>query len=182
MTRRLRLADASIRIDSMPAEGRDLVLSVPAGEREALAAQLELSSVDRLDIRLHADRFRGGFRVSGHLEAEVTQPSVVSLVPVQQGIREPIDRVFLPGGDKAYAGPAGAEVFVDLDGEDLPDHFEGQEADLTDLIVETLSLAIDSYPRAPGEEVGEIDVVDQEGEAESPFARLRDLKREDSEG
>ena len=45
--------------------------------------------------------------------------------------------------------PASAEVFVDLEGDDMPDHFEGHEADLSDLIVETLALAIDPYPRAP---------------------------------
>ena len=146
----------------------------------ALAAQLEVTSVDRLEVKLHADRFRGGFRVTGQLEAAVTQPSVVSLAPVMQEIAEPIDRVFLPGGEKPYAGPAGAEVFVDLEGADLPDHFDGQEADLTELIVETLALAIEPYPRAPGEEVGALDVVDPKDESDSPFARLRDLQGKDS--
>ena len=74
----------------------------------------------------------------------------MTLEPVQQEISEPIDRIFLPGGEKDYAGPANAEVFVDLEGEDMPDHFEGNEADLTDLIVETLALAVDLYPRGAG--------------------------------
>ena len=111
-----------------------------------------MSAVDARAVgKLHAVKFRGGIRVTGRLTATVTQPSVVTLEPVRQEIAEPIDRIFLPGGEKDFAGPANAEIFVDLEGEDVPDHFEGNEADLTDLIVETLALAVDLYPRAPGE-------------------------------
>ena len=50
-----------------------------------------------------------------------------------------------------HAEPApGAEVFVDLEGEDLPDHFDGPEADLSEWLIETLALALDPYPRKPG--------------------------------
>lgn len=182
MTDRLRLTDASIRIDSMPAEGRDLVVSVADEERQALAGRLGVTAVERLDVKLHADKFKGGMRVHGRLDARIVQPSVVSLEPVAQEISEPIDRIFLPGGEKAYAGAAGAEIFVDLEGEDLPDHFEGPEADLSDLIVETLSLAIDPYPHAKGEKVGEMDVIDEDAEPSSPFASLKALKTDDGNG
>jgi uncharacterized metal-binding protein YceD (DUF177 family) len=171
-----RLDDATIRLDSMPAEGRELVLAVGEDERAVLAAQLAVTSLDRLEVKLNATRFRGGMRVQGGLKARITQPSVVSLEPVVQEIDEPIDRIFLPGGEKAYAGAAGAEIFVDLEGEDVPDHFEGQEADLSDLIIETLSLAIDPYPRAPGENLESIGVDPIEDAPESPFARLKTLK------
>lgn len=174
---RWRLKDASIRIDSMPIEGRDVRLRADAEERAQLAAQLDLTAVDRLDVTLHAVKFRGGMRVTGRLDAEVVQPSVVSFEPVRQVISEPIDRIFLPGGEKAYAGQAGAEIFVDLEGDDIPDHFEGPEADLTDLIVETLSLAIDPYPRAAGESLEDLGIAgDSEDAPESPFAALKRLK------
>ncbi|MEO6396799.1 MAG: DUF177 domain-containing protein [Devosia sp.] len=175
MSERLRLADASIRLDSMPAAGRDISVTPSAAEREALALQQEIASIDRLTVTLHAVRFRGGIRVTGRLEAEITQLSVVSLEPVTQAISEPIDRIFLPGGDKPFAAAAGAEIFVDLDGEDVPDHFDGPEADLTELIVETLTLGADLYPRAPGESVADLDLPDAEAE-ESPFAVLKALK------
>lgn len=169
-----RLPDASIRIDNMPAEGRDLTLVVDRAEREAIAAHLDYTAVDRLIVKLKAVRFRGGMRVTGRLEALVVQPSVVSLEPVTEEISETIDRVFLPGGEKAFAGPANAEVFVDLEGEDLPDHFEGNEADLSALIVETLALAVDPYPRLEGESLSETG-DDDEG-ADLPFAGLAALK------
>ena len=115
-----RIAGADIRLDSMPTNGRDLTLDVGAEDRLAAADLLGITAVEKLHVRLHAVRFKGGIRVNGRLVATTVQPSVVSLEPVVQEIAEPIDRVFLPGGEKAYAGPADAEIFVDLDGEDVP--------------------------------------------------------------
>jgi hypothetical protein len=179
--RRFRLGDATLRIDTMPADGRELQLAASEEERAALAARLAVTAITRLEVRLHALRFRGGIRVTGRLEAEVVQPSVISLEPVSQTISEQIDRIFLPGGEKDYAGPAGAEIFVDLEGEELPDHFEGTEADLSGLVVETLSLALDPYPRAPGEKLEDIGVGASE-DATSPFAALEKLRNKGDGG
>ncbi len=175
-----RIPDATIRLDSMPAAGRELDLVVERPEREAIAVDLGVTAVDRLTVRLTAVRFRGGIRVTGRLDALVVQPSVISLEPVLQEIEESIDRVFLPGSEKPYAGPANAEVFVDLEHEEIPDHFDGNEADLTDLIVETLALAIDPYPKAEGEALGE--VGDDDTEDELPFAGLKVLRNPEDKG
>jgi uncharacterized metal-binding protein YceD (DUF177 family) len=169
------LANASIRLDSMPVTGRDVVVAPDAAEREMLAAELGISAVDSLDVRLHAVKFRGGMRVTGRLVAEIVQPSVITLEPVTQAVSEPIDRVFLPGGERPFAAAAGAEIFVDLEGEDVPDHFEGPEADLSGLIIETLALGIDPYPRAEGESAEALGLPQDAGK-ESPFAVLKALK------
>lgn len=174
---RIRLPNAGIRLDSMPGDGRDLTLDVAADDRAAVAAFLRITTLERLAVRLHAVRFRGGIRVTGRLEAEIVQPSVVSLEPVRQAIAEPVDRIFLPAGEKDFADDADADVFVDPEGEDIPDHFEGNEADLSDLIIEILALAIDPYPRLAGETIA----VDSAGDdpADHPFAALRRLKTDD---
>lgn len=177
---RIVIPDASIRLDSMPSAGRDLDVTVDRAVREQIAAQIGVTTVDRLQAKLRAVRFRGGIRVTGELKALVVQPSVVSLEPVIEEIAEAVDRIFLPGGQKAFAGQADAEVFVDLDGDDLPDHFEGNEADLTDLIVETLALGIDAYPRLEGESLGLAGDVDEADD--SPFAALKVLKTDEEKG
>ena len=126
-------------------------------------------------------RFRGGMRVTGQLVALIVQPSVVSLEPVTEEIEEPIDRVFLPGGEKAFAGQADAEVFVDLDGEDIPDHFEGNEADLSDLIVETLGARhrpLSAHRRAKASGASGTHAT----EDEPPFAGLKALKLPEDKG
>jgi len=82
--------------------------------------------------------------------------------------------------EKAFAGKADAEVFVDLEGDDVPDHFEGNEADLSDLIIETLALGIDPYPRLEGESVGI--AGDPDHEDDSPFAGLKALKIDGDNG
>jgi uncharacterized metal-binding protein YceD (DUF177 family) len=173
---RLRFEGATLRPDSVLGAGRDVSLDISEDERTELAARLGVTSVESLRVNLHAVRFRGGFRVTGRLEADLTQPSVISLEPIPQHVEEPVDRVFLPGGERDYAGPANAEVFVDLEGEDLPDHFEGGEADLSELIIETLALAVDPYPRAEGEKVEDLGLPDS-GTKDNPFADLARLKR-----
>ena len=172
-----RLLDATIRIDRLPATGRELKLAPNEEEREAVAEFLELTAVDRLEVELTAVPFRGGIRVQGQLLATIVQPSVVTLDPVTQEIEEPIDRVFLPGVENPRTHP-GAEVFVDLEADDLPDPLEGPEADLSDLILETLALAIDPYPRAEGESVEELGLSGDPA-PESPFSALKALKDKD---
>ena len=67
---------------------------------------------------------------------------------------------------------------ADLEPEEQREILDGLEADLTDLIIETLALAIDLYPRAPGESVEALglkpDVVE-----DHPFAALKALKPKD---
>jgi uncharacterized metal-binding protein YceD (DUF177 family) len=167
--------DATIRIDNLPPEGRELTISADESQREALASLLEITAVERLDVTLNASRFRGGIRVLGQLTARIEQPCVVTLEPVYQDISEPVDRVFLPGPESTRPAGSQSEIFVDLEAEDPPDHFEGPDADLSGLIVETLALAIDPYPRAPGASLDALE-VEEDDEDESPFSSLKALK------
>ncbi len=175
-----RLLDATIRIDKLPATGRELKLAPDQEEREALAAFLEITAIERLEVELVAAPYRGGIRVQGRLQATIEQPSVVTLEPVHQDIDEQIDRVFLPGVENPRTTP-GAEVFVDLEGDDLPDPLEGPEADLSDLIIESLALAIDPYPRREGESVQELG-LGGDAAPESPFSALKALRDKDQGG
>lgn len=170
----LRL-EATIRVDSLPPEGKAVHVASTPAQREAIADQLGITAVERLEADLAAKRFRGGIRVAGRLRARIEQPCVVSLVPVHQDIAVEVERIYLPEpGGKAEHSPS-AEVFVDLEGEDLPDHFDGREADLADMLVESLALEIDPYPHAPG---ASLETAGDGGktEDESPFAALKALR------
>jgi uncharacterized metal-binding protein YceD (DUF177 family) len=174
VTDRPPLFDALVRIDRLPAGGRDLAVSLDEPTRAALAAELKLETVERFEARLTIVPLRGGLRAQGRLEARIVQLSVVTFEPVAQDIDETIDRVFLPQ-PAAHKPTPGQEVFIDLEDDDFPDHIDGPEVDLSALLVETLALAIDPYPRLPGEGVDELG-LNAEGEATGAFAALAKLK------
>lgn len=171
----LPLLDARIRLDSLPSAGRHLDVSASDEQRDMLAERLGILSVEKLGASLRARTIKGGIEVSGTLVADVTQACVVTFEPVPEHIEENLFRLFLNGPSDDPKPVAGAEIYVDLDGEDLPDHFEGPEVDLTEWLVETLSLALEPYPRKDG---AEIDAAyrDDEDDGDSPFDALKALK------
>jgi uncharacterized metal-binding protein YceD (DUF177 family) len=62
--------------------------------------------------------------------------------------------------------------------EEEPDVIEGGSIDLGEIAAETLALALDPYPRIPGEEFhGGPEQPDAEQRPESPFAVLSRLKK-----
>ena len=106
------LLDASIRIDHLPPEGRELDVEADAKQRQSIAERLGISAVDRLAAKLRLSRFRGGMRVEGHVEAVTVQPCVVTLVPVRQVMDEEIDRIFLPAAEQPTPSPGHAEAIA----------------------------------------------------------------------
>jgi len=144
--------------------------------REKLAEELKLSAVNFFSARLTVVPLRGGLRAQGQLTASIVQPSVVTFEPVEQEIAESIDRVFLPQDAGAKAPTPGSEVFIDLEDDDFPDHIDGPEVDLSALLVETLALAIDPYPRMPDESLDALGLND-DAAASGPFAELAKLKK-----
>ena len=169
------LFDAVVRIDRLPANGRDVTVSLDEPTRAALAEALELSAIDSFDATLVVTPLRGGIRALGRLTADIVQPSVVTFEPVGQHIDEPVDRVFRPEA-QAHKPTPGSEVFVDLEDDDFPDHIDGPEVDLSALLIETLALAIDPYPRRPGESLDSLG-IDIGGGPSGPFAALEKLKK-----
>lgn len=167
--------DAIVRIDKLPAGGRSIAVDAGEAERQAIAEAMNILSVERFVANLTVVPLRGGLRAQGHLEAAVTQASVVSFEPVPETISEEVDRVFLPA---AKAGPTpapGGEVFVDLEDDDFPDHIDGPEVDLSALLLETLALALDPYPRRDGESLEGLGLTVDE-QPDGPFAQLARLK------
>jgi uncharacterized metal-binding protein YceD (DUF177 family) len=153
------------------------------GEAEAVARFLGVVALPRL-------RFRGelmpagddGWRIEGRLGAELVQPCVVTLDPVTQVIDETVARGYVP--EDAYSPPA--ELDLDPDAEDDPDPF-GNVIDPGQLALESLALAIDPYPRAPGVPPAEYQAAPPGAAPLSeaglkPFAKLSVLKDKLDEG
>lgn len=169
------LLEARVRLDALPVTGRTLKVAATTEQCAAIAERLAIISVDKLEAELLARPIKGGIEVAGTLAADVTQECVVSFDPVPEHIEEKLFRLFLQGAPEAREPVPGAEVYVDLDGDDLPDHFDGPEADFTEWLIETLSLALTPYPRKPGVEI-DASFDDDGPDEESPFDALKALK------
>lgn len=170
------LRNASIRLDKLPANGRHIVLEAATDECAAIAQRLQIDSVQSFSARIHAQPIKGGIHIKGQLKASLSQLCVVTFVPVSEHIEEEFSRIYLAGTDAKTEVTSGAEVFVDLEGEDLPDYFEGPDVDVTDLLMEVLALALDAYPRAPDAELPKA-VIDENESIPSPFSALEQLKQ-----
>lgn len=131
----------------------------------ALARRIDLPAIHALSAELTARPWQGGgLKLEGTLEADIDQISVVSGITFRARVVAPVTRFFLPPG--ASFDPDEADVDILSEG----------EADMGEVVTESLLLALDPYPRLEVETFGEVHFSPDEAEPadESPFARLRD--------
>ncbi|KQZ81961.1 metal-binding protein [Mesorhizobium sp. Root157] len=160
----------------LPQNGLPLVFEADEAQREALARAHGLLSVEsyRVDLLVTAWK-RHGVKITGTVEADITQACVVSLEPIQAHIEEAVEGLFLPDDSKLgrLGFDVGGEIMVDADGPDSPELFSGDTIDAGELAEQFFGLAIDPYPRKP--EVL-LEVSSEDGAEETEFQKkLRGL-------
>jgi uncharacterized metal-binding protein YceD (DUF177 family) len=140
-------------------------------EAEALARLLDVRSVRKM-------RFTGVLRavgealvLEGTLGATVVQSCVVTLDPVSTRIDVPVRRVFRPDLGQAVT----REVEVGLDEDDDVEPLSSM-LDLGRVAVEALALTLPPYPRRDGASLPAETELEDEDEAERPFAALSALR------
>lgn len=148
-------------------------LEANAAERAALARRFGLPAIDKLQAKLHLQRVHGGtaIRLSGHIDADVTQTCVVSLEPVQNRVEE--DFTILYAADAPQDAIAAESDSEESWAEPLP---QGG-LDIGEVVAQHLSLALDPYPRRAETELpGQPDAAGFAPAKESPFSALAKLK------
>ncbi|PTE12196.1 YceD family protein [Mesorhizobium helmanticense] len=160
----------------LPQKGLPVVIDADAGQRAALAGEHDLLSVEnyRADLLVTPWK-RNGVKVSGRVEADITQACIVTLEPVEAHIDEAVEALFLPQesklGRQGFEG--GGEILLDAEGPDSPETFSGDTIDVGELAEQFFGLAIDPYPRKPGTSLAASDETEPE---ESEFQqKLRSL-------
>ncbi|HEX9461168.1 MAG TPA: DUF177 domain-containing protein [Alphaproteobacteria bacterium] len=147
-------------------------IAATAEERAALARRFGLLGVGRLEARVRLRRTQGGtaLRLSGHLDADVTQACVVTLEPVQGQIAQ--DFTVLYG-----QAPSGTDVTIDPDAESVVEPWPEGPLDIGEAVAQELVVALDPYPHAPGAALESAwrPEPGSEGPAK-PFASLAKLK------
>ncbi|TIX10568.1 MAG: DUF177 domain-containing protein, partial [Mesorhizobium sp.] len=85
----------------LPQKGLPVTIEADERQRAALAVEHELLSVERYRAELLVAPWkRNGVKVSGRVEADITQACIVTLDPVEAHIDEPVEALFLPEQSK----------------------------------------------------------------------------------
>jgi hypothetical protein len=141
-------------------------------EREAIAQALDLVACARLTVQYRiAPRGEGHFRMSGALQAEVTQTCVVSLEPVVNQVAENFAVDFWPQAE--MPPPSSGEL--DMDDESEPEPIAGGVIDAGRIAFECLAAALDPFPRKPGATL-DWQAPQAPAAPENPFAVLARIK------
>ncbi len=160
----------------LPQKGLPVVIEADTAQRAALAKEHGLLSVEAYRAELLVASWkRNAVKVSGRVEADITQACIVTLDPVEAHIDEPVEALLLPEdsklGRQGFEG--GGEILLDAEGPDSPETFSGDTIDVGALAEQFFGLAIDPYPRKPGVS---LEAADEDEPAENEFQqKLRSL-------
>jgi hypothetical protein len=168
-------------IARLPRNGMPVAIDADATQRARLAADHGLLAVDRYRVDLLVAPWkRDGVKVTGKVEADILQESVISLEAIENHISEEVAAIFLPEGSKlgGYGFEERGELVLDPEGPDVPETFSGDTIDVGALAEQFFALGIDPYPRKPGETLERVqdEDLDEEVGSDSPFAKLNALK------
>ncbi|MBO9697826.1 MAG: DUF177 domain-containing protein [Sphingopyxis sp.] len=152
---------------------RAISVEADAGARDAIARRLGLVALDRFSLTAEIRAIAGGIGAKGEVSADVVQACAATSLPVPATLVEPFDLRFLRDVD----APAGEDEEIEIGSDDLdllP--LEGDRIDLGEAAVQTLSLALDPFPRHPDADhiLAEKGVLSEE--ATGPFAALAKLR------
>ncbi|MBZ9771244.1 YceD family protein [Mesorhizobium sp. CO1-1-8] len=140
-------------VTRLPQKGLPLVIEADAAQRAALAEEHGLISVESYRAELLVASWkRNGVKISGRVEADITQACIVTLEPVEAHIGEPVEALLLPEDSKLgrQGFDGGGEILLDAEGPDSPETFSGDTIDVGALAEQYFGLAIDPYPRKQG--------------------------------
>ena len=164
------------RIDALGNAPRQVSIGADEAERAALAERFGLEAIHSLAAEAALTRSGDAVRASGRVTAAVVQSCVATGEPVEEQVAEDFDIEFRP--HPAVESP---DEEIELSGSELDVVFyDAAAVDLGDAVAETVSLALNPFPRSPAaEDALRAAGVKSEEEAKaeaSPFAGLAALK------
>jgi hypothetical protein len=116
----------------------------------AVARFLGLEDVSHLSARLTLQPWFDGAEIAGEMEARFTRLCGLTLEPFEVLLDEPLFLRALPAGSAHAPPPPSGEIDLELEVEDPPEVLGVDGVDLGDVVVQTLALALDPFPRKPG--------------------------------
>ena len=163
----------------LPQKGMPVTIEADEAQRAGLAAEHQLVSVEAWKADLLVSSWkRNGVKISGRVDADITQECVVTLEPLHAHISEEVSAIFFPEdsrlGREGFHAPG--EVHLDAEGPDSPETFSGETIDVGALAEEFFALAIDPYPRKEGVSLNPADDETDPGEGGPLYEKLKSLR------
>ncbi|MEE7476099.1 DUF177 domain-containing protein [Methylobacterium hispanicum] len=154
-----------VNVDRLPQGRGSVTVEASPAEAEALSRDFKIPAIRDLVGRFDIAGSLNRLRVTGTVEAAVTQVCSVTLEPFESRVSEPVEVEFTDTDQLAG---------TDAEEADVPDPIVGGRVDFGALTAEFLALGLDPYPRKPGVSFEPV----QAGEDPNPFAALQRLRDE----
>jgi uncharacterized metal-binding protein YceD (DUF177 family) len=166
----------SFRIDTLGAAPRAVSIEANEAERAALAERFSLEAIHALAAEAELVRTGDAVRATGRVTAAVVQSCVATGEPVEEQVAEEFAIEFRPHPE---GGSPDEEIELS-EGELDVVFYDGAAVDLGDAVAETVSLALNPFPRSAAAEdalrAAGVMSEDQAKAEASPFAGLAALK------
>lgn len=160
-------------LDSIGGAPRTVEIEADDVERVALARRFDLIALDALRAKATVTAIAGGVEARGIVKASVIQACVVSGDPVSATIDEPFALRFIADLPVDAADEEEGMELSDADCDVVP--LEDGSIDLGEAAAQTLSLALDPFPRSPAKQAREDERKWVVGDDAGPFAGLKGL-------
>jgi hypothetical protein len=170
-----------VRLGAVQRSPTNMRLVPDEAVRKALARQLGLVSLDRLEADIALASWMDGAELSGWIKATVVQTCSITAEPLESEIDAGFSVRLVPEGSANIPQLEGVEIEIDAEADDAPDVLESEVIDVSQYVVEHLSLELDPFPRKPGA-VFEPPVDPTPLSPFAALAALRDRKPSEGEG
>jgi len=170
-----------VNVRRLPKKGQRHRLEVTDAVKEHLIKEFGVVDVLALECEASVAPWKkDGVRIEGSVQATLLQPCAVTGEEIETVIDEPVEVIFVPQGSKLALPKLDerGEIVLDVEGDDLPETFEGDSIDLVDVWMEFFGLGYNPFARKEGVELDTTtnEALDQH-EKVSPFAALAALKK-----
>ncbi|WCL52985.1 YceD family protein [Gimibacter soli] len=173
-------ADSVFPVADVDREPRSFAFTATEAECTAIAERFSLKAVNKLtaEASLSAPGRGRGIMLSGHLQADIIQRCGVTLADVPEIVDSSFELMLVTpeeadrlDADEAYLDP------------EIPDYdaLEGDKVPLGEILVQTLAVLMNPWPRAEGAELDTgnaqgVEVDAPETDKPNPFAALAGLR------
>jgi uncharacterized metal-binding protein YceD (DUF177 family) len=163
----------SYRTAEIPEAGLRQTRAATEAERAQVAEGLDAVSCESIEAEFTIRATgKGHYRLAGKVAARLTQSCVVTLEPVAQTAEGTFDVEFCPPAQLPQSGEEEVEALSAAEFEPI----EHGRIDVGRIVYETLSAAVDPYPRKAGAEFATDEVGGPLVGDNGPFAALKKLK------